>query len=64
MTIPTPVSYVTDQANIIDDTVQSEIEAKIAALEKTTTDEIAILTLSALEGQDIGQLGTEVAQKR
>jgi len=64
VTIPTPSSYVTDQANIIDDEEQNQLEEKIATLQKNTTDEIAILTLGDLEGEDISQLGTEIAQKR
>jgi uncharacterized protein len=55
---PVPVGFFVDQANIIDDITETRITARLSALEATSTSEIAVVTVSSLEGYSIEEYST------
>ncbi len=54
----------TDQADIFSDGQEQYLEAQLEALEELHKAEIAVLTVSSLEGEDIAQVGYQVASTR
>lgn len=59
-TFPAPTGFVVDQANIIDDTTEARITARLSALEATSTSEIAVATVSSLEDLTIEEYALEL----
>lgn len=49
----TPTSFVSDYANVIDEETKSALIQQIRALEASTTDQIAVVTVLSLDGGDI-----------
>ena len=62
-TYPTPTGYVNDFANIISDSVEIELENKLQAFEASSSHEIALTTLSSLEGDVIENTAVELFQQ-
>ena len=58
-----PINYVSDYAEVIDDEMEAQINALAAAIEENTTAEIAILTITSLEGQNIDQFAVETFEQ-
>ena len=58
-----PINYVSDYADIIDDVTEAEINALALAVEENTTAEIAVLTISSLEGQNIDLFAVETFEQ-
>ena len=59
----TPISYVSDYANIIPPEEEAQLNELIAAIEQNISVEIAVLTVPSLDGQDINQLAVEIFQQ-
>ncbi len=59
-TYPAPAGFVVDQANIIDDTIEARITARLSALEATSTSEISVATVSSLEDLTIEEYALEL----
>lgn len=57
-TYPAPTGFVVDQANIIDSSTEARITARLGALQATSTSEIAVVTVSSLEGYTIEEYST------
>jgi len=63
LNIPLNDGWVTDQADIFSDTEESVLESQLQSLEELHTAEIAVLTISSLEWNDITQTAYEVASQ-
>jgi uncharacterized protein len=50
---PATQGYVTDSAHILDDNSRQTLESQLAAFEQATSNEIAVVTVPSLEGEDI-----------
>lgn len=61
--IPQYDSYVTDNADILSDQEEQNLEAQISNLEKETTAEIWVLTIKTTEWEDISQISFDVWNK-
>ena len=61
-TFPTLTGRVVDQANIIPPAVEADLDAKLAALEQKTTDQLVVVTLSSLQGYDIADYGYQLGR--
>src|SRR3989338_5032343 len=57
---PAPAGYITDAANIIDDSVQNQLEALLAEFERNTSTQIAVATIPSLERSDINTYAVEL----
>ncbi len=55
---PTVTGFVVDQAQIIDTNTEARITARLETLEATSTSEIAVATVSSLEGYTIEEYST------
>lgn len=55
-----PDGYVTDLAEILSPETESELEAVLADLETRTTSEIAVATVSSLDGDDVAVYANEL----
>ena len=53
---------VVDQAGIIPPATESDLTAKLKALEEKTTDQFVVVTLSSLEGTDIADYGVQLGR--
>ncbi len=60
---PSSSGYVTDLADVINDASQTQLEAKLAAFEKNSTIEIAVVTVSSLDGLDVDTYAVELFKK-
>src|SRR3989338_777496 len=60
---PKLTNYVTDNANVIDDSYESEINSKLSKIELNTTVEIAVVTVESLQGSDIETFAVELFKK-
>ena len=60
--VPNYDGYVNDFANVIDDSVEEELEERISSYEKTTTNEIAVITVLSLEGDSIEDFSIRLAE--
>ncbi|CAK8724056.1 hypothetical protein GCAAIG_14025 [Candidatus Electronema halotolerans] len=58
-----PPERVVDLASIIDSTLEGELASALRELEKKTTAQMAILTVSSLDGQDIESFSLHVAEQ-
>ena len=59
----TPPRMVNDFANVIPDREEAFIEQKLRAFNDTTSTQIAVVTVTDLDGMDISQYATELAHK-
>lgn len=62
--LPEPQGYVNDFANILTTEQIQSLESNLTAFHQQTSTEIALVTLPALDGQDISIFATEIGQKR
>ncbi|MBI5228363.1 TPM domain-containing protein [Candidatus Micrarchaeota archaeon] len=60
---PNHVGYVNDYANIIDSSTELELEQMISDFEKNNSVEIAVVTVSDLQGTDIETYAVELFKK-
>ena len=60
---PVYQGYVTDNAQIIDDVVQTSLEERLRMHEQSTLQQVAVLTIASLEGQSIEMYALEVFEK-
>ena len=60
---PDLVGRVTDQAGLLTPADHAEIESQLAALEQTSTDQLAVVTVKSLEGYAIEDYGIGLAGK-
>jgi len=59
---PTLTGRVVDSAGILDTATTSSVEAKLAAHENETSNQIVVVTVSSLEGYDIADYGIRLAR--
>jgi uncharacterized protein len=57
ITFPSLTGRVVDEAGLLDAAKQAEIEAKLAALEEKTTDQLVVVTVRSLQGRTIEEYG-------
>ncbi len=62
-TYPDLTGRVTDQAGLLSASDKTDIENELAALEQTSTDQLAVVTLKSLEGYTIEDYGIGLARK-
>jgi len=55
---------VTDLAGIVDNTAENQLNRYLRELEQKTTAQVAVLTISSLEGADLGDLSLTVAHDK
>jgi uncharacterized protein len=61
---PTPTAApILDQAKVLDETTESRIAGKIIDYQKQTGNQIAVLTIPSLEGEDIAAYANRVARQ-
>jgi len=60
---PELASRVTDEAGLLSPADKTEIENELAALEQTSTDQLAVVTVKSLQGYPIEDYGIGVARK-
>ena len=59
-----PRNYVSDLAGIIDDSVEAGLNRYLRELEQKTTAQIAVLTVTSLDGDSIFDLSLDIAHNR
>lgn len=57
---PAPAEYISDQAHLLSQEIESELIEQLTLLETETTSEIGILTIESLEGRSIEEYAVEV----
>jgi uncharacterized protein len=57
ITFPSLTGRVVDEAGLLDAAKRAEIEAKLAALEEKTTDQLVVVTVRSLQGRTIEEYG-------
>lgn len=60
--LPTPNGYVTDQANMLSSTVESELNQALSELEKTDSTQIAVLTINTLNNEALESYALNILQ--
>ncbi len=62
---PLPVNngYVTDEARILNDSEVTTIQAELAAYEKETSNQIAVVILPSLQGEAIEEVSLQIARR-
>lgn len=60
--IPQPNGYINDFANVIDDSVEEELETIISAFEEKTSNEITVVTITSLEGENLEDYSIRLAE--
>jgi uncharacterized protein len=60
---PELTGRVTDQAGLLSASDKADIESELAAIEQTSTDQIAIVTVNSLDGYSIEDYGIGLARK-
>lgn len=60
--VPALSQHVNDYAGMISPAVRTEIEQRLALLEREETTQIAILTVSSLQGEPVGDFSIRVAE--
>lgn len=53
VTVADPGTFVVDRADVIDDAVESELEADLKELERKTTAQVKLLTVESLDGEEV-----------
>src|ERR1041384_3259405 len=61
-TFPALTGRVVDEANIIPAETRDTLDAKLAALEAKTTDQLVVVTLKSLGGYDISDYGYQLGR--
>lgn len=61
--VPTLTRYVTDQTNTLSPTQIQELEYRLKTYEDTTSNQIVVLFISSLEGEDLFDYSQRVAEK-
>src|SRR5690606_32575561 len=61
-TFPELTGRVVDQADVIPADVEASLEAKLAALEASTTDQFVVVTLASLQGYEIADFGYQLGR--
>lgn len=59
---PELTGRVVDQANLLSAEKEAELEQRLAALERDTSDQVVVVTLPSLEGYDIADYGTQLGR--
>lgn len=62
MTFPELTGRVVDQANILDTQTKESLDVKLAQIEKESSDQIVVVTLSSLQGYDISEYGYQLGR--
>jgi uncharacterized protein len=60
ITFPSLTGRVVDEAGLLDAALRTEIEAKLAALEEKTTDQLVVVTVRSLAGRTIEDYGNRL----
>ena len=60
---PYPQRLVNDLAGIFTDSQAAELERRLVAFDDTTSNQITVVTMSDLDGDDIGLLAAEIGEK-
>ncbi len=58
-----PRDYVVDLAGVMDDNVKIQLNALLHELEQKTTDQVLVLTVQSLDGEEIRSFGLKTAEK-
>ncbi len=61
-TVPKSAGYVTDEAGILTPDQIASLRSALSEYEQRTSNQIVVLTIKSLEGQDIASYGIEVAE--
>ncbi|MEW6440214.1 MAG: TPM domain-containing protein [bacterium] len=61
--VPPPVGYVNDRAGLLSERQRSTLESTLRAFEQKTTDQVVLLTVPSLEGEDIEGYSMRVAEQ-
>jgi uncharacterized protein len=61
-TFPKFTNFVVDQANIIPDKAEQQLDRKLADLQRRTRHQLAIVTVASLEGHDINDYSIRLAR--
>lgn len=59
---PELTGRVVDEANLLSPAREAELEARLAALERDTSDQLVVVTVRSLEGYDIADYGTQLGR--
>lgn len=60
--LPALTGRVVDGADVLNAQAEAALSARLAALEKTTTDQVVVVTVPSLEGESIEALGLRLGQ--
>ena len=60
---PTPDRYVVDLAGIVDDAIETKLNAYLQELEQKTTAQVVVLTIQSLEGAALEEFSLRTAEK-
>lgn len=63
ITVPPNDGYVTDTVSVLKPEDEQALEQKLAVYKSTTSNEIAILIVSSLEGEDIAEASVEIGRE-
>jgi uncharacterized protein len=63
LTFPALTGRVVDDAGILDASVKSDLDTKLAALEDKTTNQLVVVTLKSLQGTSIEDYGYQLGRK-
>ena len=58
-----PAGWVTDQADLLDPQVERDIAARLQSLENNTGHQIALVTVTSVEGADIAQFTNDLGNR-
>ena len=58
-----PAGWVTDQAELLDPQVERDIASRLQSLENSTGHQVAVVTITSLEGADIAQFTDELGNR-
>lgn len=60
---PKPARLVNDLANVLDDGFEKQLESELVAFNDTTSNQIALVTLSSLNGMDPSMMANQIGEK-
>lgn len=60
--IPALTGRIVDRADLLDARTEAALSARLAALEKATTDQVVVVTVPSLEGESIAALGLRLGR--
>ncbi|MFT7184290.1 MAG: hypothetical protein ACI9QC_000628 [Oceanicoccus sp.] len=58
-----PEGYVLDEANVLSESTESELETQLSQLELDTSVEITVVTVSSLQGYNIEEMSLQIGRK-